>query len=174
MLVLSIWFITIFTNNIYLTRFVHLLQAMRLQALPSYRISSPQTDTWSGRSLPAQIWYLMELPNKSYRLTWNAYLLSKSIMHLCFFPKWLLVGFTEGSLSSETTRRREKRDFLIMRYYEKRLRNFHSKMYRFVNRSVFIQKWTFQVSTLSGFRIMIKYMSSFFLLIVYLLWMLTR
>jgi len=43
-----------------------------------------------------------------------------------------------------------------MLYYEKRLRNFHSKMYGFVNRSVFIQKWKFQVSTLSGFRIMIQ------------------
>jgi len=28
--------------------------------------------------------------------------------------------------------------FFIMRYYEKRLRNFHSKMYRYVNRNVFI------------------------------------
>jgi len=53
-------------------------------------------------------------------------------------------------------RRREKRDFLIMRYYEKRLRNFHSKMYGYVNCSVFLQKWKFQVSTLSGFKVMIQ------------------
>ena len=50
----------------------------------------------------------------------------------------------------------KKRYFLIMRYYEKRLRNFHSKMYGYVNRSVFIWKWKFQVSSLSGFKVIIQ------------------
>jgi len=43
-----------------------------------------------------------------------------------------------------------------MRYCEKRLRNIYLKMYGYVNRSVFLQKWKFQVSTLIGFKVMIQ------------------
>jgi len=52
-------------------------------------------------------------------------------------------------------RRREKRDFLILRHGDKQLRVFHLKMYEYVNRSVFIQKRKIQVSTLRDFKVMI-------------------
>ena len=66
-------------------------------------------------------------------------------------------------------RGREKRDFLILRHDEKRLRDFHLQMYGYVNRSVFIQKRNFQVSTLNGLKVMIQsvHVQFLFFVIVY-------
>jgi len=53
-------------------------------------------------------------------------------------------------------RRRETRNFLILRHDEKRFRDFHLHMYGYVNRSLFIQKQKFEVSTLNSFKVMIQ------------------
>ena len=120
------------------------LDAEILMEMICYGVSSTIEWTWQATNTSA----LKDLRQNRYLLVFlqlcQIYLIAnaKLIDTLKKKVKTLLRKFTPNR------RRRENRDVLIMRYYEKRLRNFHT--------AVYLLRSEYFMSTLCGFKVILQ------------------